>query len=63
MKPAERVGHDNEKGVGVASWPITVEDVAAYIGPMSDPDRVADATAASVSYVESRRSDLSRRVV
>lgn len=40
------------------SWPITTEEVSAYIGPMADPDRVADATAAAIAYVEDRRSDL-----
>lgn len=37
---------------------ITPEQVGAWIGPMTDPDRLADATAASKRYVEDRRSDL-----
>lgn len=39
-------------------WPITTDDVQRYTGPMADADRIADATAASVAYVEARRSDL-----
>jgi hypothetical protein len=42
----------------LATWPITDSEVAAYIGPMTDPERLTDATAASIAYVESRRSDL-----
>jgi hypothetical protein len=40
-----------------ADW-ITTEDVQAWIGPMADPVRLADATAAARKYVEDRRSDL-----
>jgi hypothetical protein len=42
----------------MANWPITDTQVAEYLGPMSDPDRVTDATNAAIAYVESRRSDL-----
>jgi hypothetical protein len=41
----------------VNDW-ITSDEVAAWIGPMTDPARLADATAASKRYVEDRRSDL-----
>ena len=37
---------------------ITTEDVEAWIGPMTDPQRLADSTAAAKKYVEDRRSDL-----
>ena len=37
---------------------ITTDDVLSWIGPMADPARLADSTAASKKYVEDRRSDL-----
>ena len=42
----------------MAVWPITTDDVQRYLGPMADADRIADATASAVAYVEARRSDL-----
>jgi hypothetical protein len=42
----------------MASWPITDSEVSAYIGPMTDPERVTDSTLAAIAYVEARRSDL-----
>ena len=41
----------------MVDW-ITTDDVEAWIGAMTDPTRVADATAAAKKYVEDRRSDL-----
>jgi hypothetical protein len=40
-----------------ADW-MTTEDVAAWIGPMTDPVRLADSTAAAMRFVEDRRSEL-----
>jgi hypothetical protein len=40
-----------------ADW-LTADDVTAWVGPMADPARLADSTAASKRYVEDRRSDL-----
>lgn len=37
---------------------ITTADVEPWIGPMADPTRLADSTAAAKQYVEDRRSDL-----
>lgn len=37
---------------------LTPEQVEPWIGPMADPVRLADSTAASKRYVEDRRSDL-----
>lgn len=37
---------------------ITTDEVAAWIGVMTDPTRLADATAAAKQYVEDRRSEL-----
>ena len=41
----------------MVDW-ITTADVEAWIGAMTDPTRLADATAAAKKYVEDRRSDL-----
>ena len=40
-----------------ADW-VTIEDVQEWIGPMADPVRLADSTAAAKQYAEDRRSDL-----
>jgi hypothetical protein len=40
-----------------ADW-ITTGDVETWIGPMTDPERLSDATEAAKQYVEDRRSDL-----
>ena len=37
---------------------ITTDDVQAWLGPLADPTRLADSTAAAKKYVEDRRSDL-----
>lgn len=41
----------------MGDW-LTDANVAEYLGAMADPGRVTDATAASKTYVENRRSDL-----
>lgn len=42
----------------MADWPITTDDVQRYLGPLADVDRIGEATASAVAYVEARRSDL-----
>lgn len=37
---------------------ITDQDVQEWLGPMADPDRLADSTAAAKRYAEDRRSEL-----
>ena len=37
---------------------ITVDDVQAWIGPLAEPERLADSTAAAKQFAEDRRSDL-----
>lgn len=41
----------------MGDW-LASSDVSEYLGAMSDPARVDDATAAAKAYVEGRRSDL-----
>ena len=45
------------KGANVGDW-LADTDVAPYVGAMADPGRLAEATAASKTFVEGRRSDL-----